>query len=371
MSFLLTCNNQRLQRSQFFFYEGKNNVRFNVTSPYVSDSNGQLVYTPKELDMRRKAEILKYTKPSESNVYKNKYSLLARQSNKQMNRITCKNNINVPTSSSDVPGPVINLTENPAVPLYKYFSDQQQFKFQDIEYDDYKRLYDLFPDYNIDATNKSYAIVNTIVMLRPQTTQLTFNFSFPICINYKADFTTDSSSTGINNINIGIYSASLDIFYSDTLVTSVNADYRNPDGDEQPYDIAQSTVTISADLKDSANGTISINRYVGNLIFPNIVLPSVSQYVYTCKLNISLTYGEYNETEFSRSNTEGNDIGSTGEVNVKNVQFNPFINVVSEDNANFDTIDNCEIILYTNKLPSPDDPTITDLPLVPLSITNS
>ena len=369
MSFLLTCNNQRLQRSQFFFYEGKNNVRFHVTSPYVSDSNGQLLYTPKELDMRRKAEILKYIKPSESNVSKNKYSLLARQSNKQMNRITCNNNISVPTSSSDVPGPVINLKEDPNVPLYKYYSDSQQFQFQDIDYDDFKRVYDLFPVYNINAINNKYTVINTIVILRPRTTELAFNFSFPICINYEADFTTDSDPTVISNVNIGIYSASLDIFYSDTLIKTVNANYRNPDGEELPDDIAQSTVTISADLKDSENGTISINRYVGNIIFPNIVLASVSQYVYTCRLNISLSYGEYNETELTRNNTDGNDIGASGEVNVTNVRYRPFINVDSEDNANFDTIDNCSITMYTNKLPSPDDPTITNLPFVPLTIT--
>jgi len=369
MAFLLTCNNQRLQRSQFFFYEGKNNIRFSVTSPYVSDSNGKLLYTPAELDMRRKAEILKYIKPSESNVSKNKYSLLARQSNKQMNRITCNSNISVPTSSSDVPGTVINLKEDPDVPLYKYFSDLQQFKFQDIKYDEFKRFYDLFPVYNNDAVNNNYSVVNTIVILRPRTTELDFNFSFPICINYKADFTTDPSPAGISNVNIGIYSASLDIFYSNTLIKTVNANYRNPDGEELPEDIAQSTVTISADLKESEDGTISINRYVGNIIFPNIVLASVSQHVYTCKLKISLSYGEYNETELTRNNTEGNDMGTSGEVNVKNVQFNPFINVDSEDNTNFDTIDNCEITMYTNKLPSPVNPTITNLPFVPLTIT--
>lgn len=367
-SFLLTCNNQRIQRSQFFFYEGANNVRFNITSPYVSDASGNLIYTPKQLDMRRKAEILKYIKPTESNVSKKKYSQLAKQSNKQFNRITCNNNIEVPTSSSDVPGPVILLKEDPTVPLYKYYSDNQQFQFQDIEYDEFKRLFDLFFYYNISSFNGIDTLVNTIVILRPKTNELTFNFSFPICIQFEGDYTEDPSPTGIDNVNIGIYSTRLDIFYSDTLITSVNGIYRSSPT-ELYSDIARSTVTISADLKSSATGKVSISRYIGNAIFPNITLASVSQYVYTCKLNISLSYGEYNQTTLSRSNTSGNNIDSTGEVNLKNVKYNPYININSETNPNFSKKINCDYALYSNANPPPSNPEIYELPLVPLSIT--
>lgn len=367
-SFLLTCNNQRIQRSQFFFYEGANNVRFNITSPYVSDASGNLIYTPKQLDMRRKAEILKYIKPTESNVSKKKYSQLAKQSNKQLNRITCSNNIEVPTSSCDVPGPVILLKEDPTVPLYKYYSENQQFQFQDIEYDEFKRLFDLFPFFNITSLNGNDTLVNTIVILRPKTNELTFDFSFPICIQFEGDYTEDSTPTGIDNVNIGIYSTQLDIFYSDILITSVNGIYRSSPT-ELSSDIARSTVTISADLKSSTTGKVSISRYIGNVIFPNITLASVSQYVYTCKLNISLSYGEYNQTTLSRSNTSGSNIDSTGEVNLKNVKYNPYINIDSETNPNFSKEINCEYALYSNANPPPLNPEISELPLVPLSIT--
>lgn len=374
-SIILTCNNQRKQRSQFFFYEGGSNVRFNITSPYVSDASGNLIYTPKQLDMRRKAEILKYIKPTGINVSKNKYSLLARQSNKQTNRIVCNNNIEVPTSSSDVPGPVTHLKEDPTVPLYKYYSDSQQFQFQDIEYDDFKRVFDLFPVYNITSLNGAEALVNTIVILRPQTTDLTFDFSFPVCIQFEGDYTEESSLSSIENVNIGIYSSRLDIFYSDTLINSVSGVYRTGSTyeDEKDSDIAESTVTISADLKSSTDGKVRISRYVGNLLFPNIQLASVSQYVYTCKLNVTLSYGEYNETSLSRANTDGNNIGTTDEQNLKNVQYRPFINIDSESNANFNKATNCTFIMYSNALPDPSDPdpdpTVTTLPLVPLSIT--
>ena len=109
-----SCSNQRDQRKKFFFFEGANNVRFNMVSPYTYNS---------DLNMRRKVEILKYIRPHKNNVSKNKYSNLAQQNNKQVSRITCNNtNIPVPTSSSDVPGPVIYLQEDPTVPLYKYYA---------------------------------------------------------------------------------------------------------------------------------------------------------------------------------------------------------------------------------------------------------
>lgn len=374
MSFLLTCNNQRKQRSQFFFYEGAANVRFDITSPYVSDDNGNLIYTPKQLDMRRKAEILKYIKPTESNVAKNKYSLLARQSNKQASRLSCNNYINVPTSSSDVPGPVIHLKEDPTVPLYKYYSDNQQFQFQDIEYDDFKRIYDLFPIYNITSSNDINTIVNSIVILRPQTTELSFSFSFPICIQFEADYFTDARSIGIDNVNIGIYSTELEIYYSDSLIVpKITGVYRSTPN-EKSDDIASSTITLSADLKSSSSGKVYISRYIGNAIFSNITLPSVSQYVYTCKLKVSLSYAEYNETSLSRESIDGAVIGTNGEINLRNVKYRPFININSESNSNFNKATNCTFVMYSNALPDPTDPdpdpTVENLPLVPLSITS-
>ena len=374
MSFLLTCNNQRKQRSQFFFYQGASNVRFDISSPYVSDDSGNLIYTPKQLDMRRKAEILKYIKPTESNVAKNKYSLLARQSNKQASRLSCNNYINVPTSSSDVPGPVIHLKEDPTVPLYKYYSDKQQFQFQDIEYDDFKRIYDLFPIYNITSSNDINTIVNSIVILRPQTTELTYSFSFPICIQFEADYFTDARSIGIDNINIGVYSTELEIYYSDTLIVpKITGVYRSSP-DEKSDDIASSTITLSADLKSSSSGKVYISRYIGNAIFSNITLPSVSQYVYTCKLKVSLSYAEYNETSLSRESIDGAVIGTNGEINLRNVKYRPFININSESNSNFNKATNCTFVMYSNALPDPTDPdpdpTVENLPLVPLSITS-
>ena len=56
---ILTCTNQRKQRQQFFLHEAGGETRYTVISPYTYDASGRLIYTPEELAMRRKAEILK------------------------------------------------------------------------------------------------------------------------------------------------------------------------------------------------------------------------------------------------------------------------------------------------------------------------
>jgi len=139
--------------------------RFNIVSPYdensisqKTDDQGNLVfdensypvyYTPQEwkfeLDMRRKAEVLlhDYT-PSQTNpklTKKMSYSSLVKIPktnnisahdiryyslvNKCQN-INLKINRPTPSSSSDVPGPVINLINKPTVPLYNYFNSSRE-----------------------------------------------------------------------------------------------------------------------------------------------------------------------------------------------------------------------------------------------------
>ena len=59
--FILSCTNQRKQRSRFFYHEaGDPSSRFNIISPYTYNSNNQLIHSSNDFNMRRKAEILKY-----------------------------------------------------------------------------------------------------------------------------------------------------------------------------------------------------------------------------------------------------------------------------------------------------------------------
>ena len=112
--------------------------RFNLYNPYIGSN-----YTKYDFDMRRKSEILKYNSNvsnSQTNnlTKKQLWSLIAKGSYKQLsqeqlnNAIPIGNNVSVlkdcslnyikhtPTSSCDVPGPIITLYNDESIPLYNY-----------------------------------------------------------------------------------------------------------------------------------------------------------------------------------------------------------------------------------------------------------
>ncbi len=113
-------------------------LRFNLYNPYIGSA-----YTNYDLDMRRKTEILKYSSNisnSQTNnlTKKQLWALISKGSYKQLsqdqlNRAMMINNkvgvlkdcslnsiIHTPTSSCDVPGPIITLYNDDSIPLYNY-----------------------------------------------------------------------------------------------------------------------------------------------------------------------------------------------------------------------------------------------------------
>ena len=363
MSFSMNCQNLRKQRSQFFFYEAGSNVRYETTSPYVKDSSGNLIYTPKDLDMRRKAEILKYEKPNNNNVHKNKFSQLAKSSNKAKNRITCPADYKPkPTSSSDVPGKIINLYESPNVPLYNYIPILDQFRFQNIKYDQYDRLFDKFPISNIVNQNTATETFATIIILNPDSNQFKFDFSIPLTISFSCEYNTATyyttstneirvidPATGLDingaipigtafkltNANLSVVGAEMDIFYSDTLMQTIIATYKTgtTPAEVLPSDMYSSLLTDSITLSESNAGTTSSKQYVGNLHFTNITLKTISQYVYTFKIRIYLSYSEYTNIESLdsvlpyRTNINGDNISNAKEKNIQNATYGAILNI--------------------------------------------
>ncbi len=373
-SFALSCKNQRIQRSQFFFYEAGSNVRFEISSPYIKDSSGNLIYTPTDLDMRRKAEILKYIKPNNNNVRKNKFSQLALLSNKNKNRIICpQDNRPKPTSSSDVPGKIINLYEDPNIPLYKYYPISQQFNFQNIKYDDFTRLMDKFPKYNIVTPNNECGEFATIIILNPDSNEFTFGFNIPISLTFSCDYNTLTyTSTGSDvkgqdpsgnniflpqgepyklvNANLSIINATLDVYYSTTLIKSINAIYKSDPEDEK--NLNRSLLTASIDFVNSTSGASSVKTYVGNLYFPDFNLQTVSQYVYTYKLTVGIAYSEFTNIEVIstledsvfayRTNTDGENISNDDAKNIQNARYGIIIN---PENKNIYTSNNTNAVV--------------------------
>ena len=364
--FTLSCTNQRKQRARFFYHlAGDASSRFNVVSPYIYETSleEKLVYSQEDLNMRRKAEVLKYSIKDYNKQKKQNYSFLAKKHTKAR---PCPSSNNAkPSSSSGVPGPIIPLFENPNIPLYNYKDASKQFTFQNIPFDEFKRIFDTFPFYNIDGFNNTYVNLMDIVILNPDNNQFQFDFSIPISLEYSANFNGIGSITDVTACQIAVFNSVLDIMYSDTLISSNNITYRSP-GNGLDSDIVSSTRSISLDLAESTVGQIKVRQYIGNLILKNVTIQTVTQYVYTMFLKINTNYAEYSGDNDNvkpiRTNQLGDDITNSNAINLTDVTYKYITNFNNTDPNLVNITENCELLIFDSDGTSLNSEDVTFIP---------
>ena len=305
--------NQRLQQMLFTIPP----TRYNPESRYPT-------YNQKQLNMRRKAEILSYSAAKTNTKTNNytkaeEYALLVSGKNQKRsfttifepsfgviyyprtvqgnifeirrntavnvfdfnvitaNTISCapNNMVPTPTSSSDVPGPIEYLVEDLTVPLYNYATNENAYSI----YPNFNRPFwntivqnDVLCLNGIDTLIFKLGILNGIV-------QSSYNFSFstPFSIYYSAGLSSRQSfdSRG-NKITIDITAF---VKYNDSQVT-----YINPS-----FDInGSSSMTFDVSIN---NGTprLTVNQYSGILTVSNLNLYTRPGYVYDIYLNFDVT----------------------------------------------------------------------------------
>ena len=364
--FTLSCTNQRKQRARFFYHlAGDAASRFNVVSPYIYETSleEKLVYSQEDLNMRRKVEVLKYSTKDYNKQKKQNYSFLAKKHTKAR---PCPSSNNAkPSSSSGVPGPIIPLFENPNIPLYNYKDASKQFTFQNIPFDEFKRIFDTFPFYNIDGFNNTYVNLMDLVILNPDNNQFQFDFSIPISLEYSANFNGIGSIADVTACQIAVFNSVLDIMYSDTLISSNNITYRSP-GNGLDSDIVSSTRSISLDLAESTVGQIKVRQYIGNLILKNVTIQTVTQYVYTMFLKINTNYAEYSGDNDNvkpiRTNQLGDDITNSNAINLTDVTYKYITNFNNTDPNLVNITENCELLIFDSDGTSLNSEDVTFIP---------
>lgn len=141
-----SCRIRMKMRQQYLQFTKPPN-RLEIISPYtnttVTQVPGPVLYTKKQLDMRRKYEILKYKQNTSSkNSKKNKYSQLMQYPTRNTTHGINGNGNNViysvsecpldelqpvSTTSSGVPGKTEMLYYEPNVPLYNYDNERRDY----------------------------------------------------------------------------------------------------------------------------------------------------------------------------------------------------------------------------------------------------
>lgn len=264
-------------------------TRFTPISPYPQ-------YTKFQLDMRRKAEILKY-KNNTSNTKTNNftkaqkfsqivngvsYQQFSNQTLQDISNglISCNINksIPTPTSSCDVPGPVILLYEDPSIPLYNYATNTRSYgiinSIENALWTTYTNN-DLYFFQNILTELFTLYIHNNI-----NNNYYTFTIELPVSIFINAISITSNIQTSISISNVYIY-----VYYNSTLISS-NDPNTTPTITTSPI-ITNDFIPLSLNVSNSKSfGAVF---FCGILNISNLLLFTQPGFIYDIKLNFSLT----------------------------------------------------------------------------------
>jgi hypothetical protein len=238
--------------------------------------------------------------------------------------------IPVPTTSSDVPGPPINLIRDVTIPLYNY-NNPITYGIQNTETNDkYNYIIENNILFNNNIENKLFSLN---IINNNDNYSNNFGFDVPISISFQNNTTANLSNDLIskfNNITINLSNIVLNVYYNNSAVYSST--------------LVPNFPNINISLINTITTSFSGSIYIGILNIRNVLLYTQPGYVYdiklTCKMNDNINniindnplLAEYsNQISINKSiifnNTVSNKINSNCTINtdVSSTPNNGFI----------------------------------------------
>jgi hypothetical protein len=261
-------------------------ARLEVVSPY-----GNNAYNKSMLDMRRKAEILKYGNNQSSSKTNNlskkeKFALLTRGTGRQSAAI-CPNTsdstsiIYTLSTSSGVPGPPIYLYEDATVPLYNYGAQTRSYATytkDDVEPFSYSAIENIFIAANTFPVNPRPEFPFFYIRINPSVETIinVFTFTIPIVLSL---FGNCTNLTSVPSVTFEITNPRVKIYYRDDLVPTNTTVVQFQLKDAiTPVDASKFT------FRPSGLGAFSAQIYIGTIEVSNLTLSTVSGFIYTANL---------------------------------------------------------------------------------------
>jgi hypothetical protein len=288
----------------------KRRALLNIPPPRITPVSPYPQYTMFQLDMRRKAEVLQYranaTNTKTNNFTKaEKYAMLMNGTSQYQYSpqtlldisngiIQCNVNeiIQTPTSSSNVPGPVINLFLDPTIPLYNYATDTRSYGIINSVDDSLWTTYtsnDILFVQNVITELFTLYIHNNITQ-----NYYTYTFETPVAISITGGHYVTTPINPIPSttpINITIENVYIYVYYNNTLVTS-NDPNTTPTIKNNPivsHDFVQLSLKVSNPLMNF--GAIF---FTGVLQISNLLLFTQPGFVYDVKMQMGLNISDNN-----------------------------------------------------------------------------
>lgn len=291
-------------------------IRFTPNNPYVDFPQ----YTKQQFDMRRKAEILKHKNPTQSSqltklqkwallvngkTQKNAYPdfTLTQKNIDSFKKVTyetivvkypdsyttvydastqafkyqiekngrlCERDLLIPTptSSSDVPGKIMNLIYDSNVPLYNYATTNNYGILNNTKVNIWKLI---SPDNTIIPNALDTNVMYLYIQEGIDNAAYTFNIKIPIALYVNA-VSINSNGNGNFNIETTLSNLIVNTYYNDTIVNNIIP---------PEYKINNQLISSSHFSFDvSYNTSFQAVYYIGTLEISNLVLYTQPGYVY-------------------------------------------------------------------------------------------
>ena len=277
------CTQQLADRARYIRNVNSNNLRATIfPGPYPR-------YTPTQLDMRRKAEILQYSQNATTVSNKQTWNRLI--STRIINKRVCLTRSRIPMSStkSDVPFPIVELSYDPDVPLYNYQpnpSSYNEFPYPDPNANPLQTTLNS----NVRIPNNGENKILELTFINPSILTEIYSLTSPISVALKGTY----------------YQFLTDTRTATAYVQTITLLIKNSGTGKLQYAFPANVSALNNMTVSFANsGEFHAILYIGAITIPNIIITQCPQYNYTFSLRVTMdtvqtdTFGNPSTTPIS------------------------------------------------------------------------
>lgn len=283
-----------------FCLQRRKRLLLNKPPPRLNNlaNNPYLYFTQAQLDMRRKAEVLKYSAVSTNSKTNNlskaeKYAQMARYakgngSYVRMAKIqeTCPYNelIKTPNYSCDVPGPYTLLYMDETVELYNYGKGNTTAATENPQsnINPFEPSPEVASEYNNVSVYDNSIPVASLYMQPNQD----YNFQIPVMF----DFVNENGLTSTSAVTVTVENVFVYVYYNKTLITTNDSTVSfTPVADVPIPDVVFNTFNLASFVINPPSTTFSGRIYLGTVDIQHLQLCNQPHAIYDIRIMIVYT----------------------------------------------------------------------------------
>jgi hypothetical protein len=261
-----------------------------------------------------------------------------------LNECIINKNILTPTSSSNVPGPVMYLIDDESVPLYNYNNNVNSNSYDSSIVQDKVFLYNPTSDiFLLNGKNTNILTMMVSNLINQPSYIFTLQFPFSLYVkgtNISSNVLLDPSNNLYNftGVNLKIQSIEFNVYYNNTPVQLVNIPTISISGSpltytNRTYSVNNTQMNFDILFKQPPTDStdyFTAKEYIGYITISNINLLTQPGYVYDFNLTINLSninFNNINDQTNYNNNIQTTVVGCYINSSTQLVQYNTNIRI--------------------------------------------